>query len=103
MLDEVYLMSFHLSFDKYLTILDKISKVQTDYKNFKNFDDRKKEIEAAYREHLSDAKTAHEQLLAVKRFARDTYDKMVKFVFYVSKRLSPILLYSIKQVAPHIV
>lgn len=73
-------MSFHLSFDKYLTILDKISKVQTDYKNFKNFDDRKKEIEAAYKEHLSDAKTAHEQLLAVKRFARDTYDKMVKLL-----------------------
>lgn len=73
-------MSFHLSFDKYLGILDKISKVQSDYKNYKNFDNRKKEIEVAYKEHLSDAKTAHEQLLSVKRLARDTYDKVVKLL-----------------------
>lgn len=73
-------MSFHLSFDKYLSLLDQIHKVQSDYKNYTHFDDKKREIEAACKSYLSDAQNAYEQLRAIKRTAKDTYDKMAKLL-----------------------
>lgn len=71
-------MSFSLSFDRYMGTLDMVPKIQSDYKRFKEFDTKKKEIQSAHKQHLADAQNADSRIKALKKAVQDTFDKIMR-------------------------